>query len=75
MSTFKRQLRARPVQGHGPQPRFPLVPAGHEAGLVIPEQDFFDALESSEVQHTLARADEIRRSDAFPPIDLTEGSA
>jgi len=41
-------------------------------GLEISEEAFFEALDSAEVQATLARASEIRRSDAFPPADTAE---
>ena len=45
----------------------PISGASRDIGLVVRASDFLAALESPDVQETLACADQIRRSPDFPP--------
>jgi hypothetical protein len=45
----------------------PISGASRDMGLVVRASDFLAALESPDVQETLACADQIRRSPDFPP--------
>ena len=81
-ATYERLLRiqARVAQGQamtetkatktalGQEEAFASISgASPDIGLVVRQSDFLEALESPEVQETLACADAIRRSADFPP--------